>query len=567
MYHDTSHDTILDTIIIGAGLTGCYLLNRLLKREPTTNVLLLEASNRLGGRIETVAFKDVDGTQIQYEAGGARFSDKHKRLVKLLTELSLIDKRVPISSDVMHMQVPPNKLQTRYPDIMKIMKHVKQHIQTHSISDSVIQQHTLYTFISDVMNDSALAEYMLAFYEYYSELATLNMSHAMDVFINEFNDKVQYYVLSSGYESIITALMQDIPTNKYYKLNTFVTHITLSNNTSNTNNIQSHKFNISAINNQNGEQIFYKANNIIVCVPVDALKKIKFGIPNSEKIKMISSQIKPEPLYRIYARFPTPLPENMPKIATNLPIKYIIPMDHKNGVVMLSYTDGIYAKKINKIYQRDLLHDTSKLSTLLTDNFNTLLPYITENKAYQSPFPEPTWIKHHYWSSGAGYWLPGEIPPLSDVIHPLTSIGLYLAGEQLSNHQAWVEGCLETADLVLAKLKGNTNTGNKKMPKHLIIYRTKKVNHAMDSKLKGAGEKTYTKAEVAKHNKPEDAWTIIGGKVYNITKWINKHPGGNVILQGIGRDATALFNNKGGGSGHSAAAHKILSRYYIGELK
>lgn len=59
---------------------------------------------------------------------------------------------------------------------------------------------------------------------------------------------------------------------------------------------------------------------------------------------------------------------------------------------------------------------------------------------------------------------------------------------------------------------------------------------------------------------------IINGKVYNVTKWIPKHPGGNVILQGIGKDATSLFNNKGGGSGHSAAAHKILAKYYIGDL-
>ena len=63
-----------DTIIIGAGLTGCYLLNRLLKRDPNANVLLLEASTRLGGRIETVAFIDADGTRIQYEAGGARLA-------------------------------------------------------------------------------------------------------------------------------------------------------------------------------------------------------------------------------------------------------------------------------------------------------------------------------------------------------------------------------------------------------------------------------------------------------------------------------------------------------------
>lgn len=447
-----------NTVIIGAGLTGCYLLNRVLKSYPAHSVLLIEASSRVGGRVETVKFTDTDGTHIQYEAGGARFSDKHKRLNNLLKELGLYNQRVPITSDVYHVQLPHNKLQSRYDDIMKIINHIKKYIKTHKIPNSELQQHTLYTFIKDVMHDSELSNYMLDFYEYYSELATLNMTHALDVFVKEFNSKVQYYVLKSGYESIITKLMAPISRAKYCKLNTVVTHIKK----------QQH-FEITA-QSDNTDKL-YTADNVIICIPVDALMKIKINIPinvnGTNKIRNIISQIKPEPLYRIYARFPMPLPEHMPKISTNLPIKYIIPMDHKNGVVMLSYTDGIYAKKLYKIYQRDLLHDTDKLTKLLVDNLNKLLPYITEDKEIK-PFPAPIWIKHHYWASGAGYWLPGEIQPLSDVIQP--SIGLYLAGEQVSRHQAWVEGCLETADMVLSKLDAH----HKKNIKHLITYQTKK---------------------------------------------------------------------------------------------
>lgn len=565
---------LTDTIIIGGGITGCYLLNRLLSNKPhkqilNNQILLLEASPRMGGRVETIKFTDTDGIHVQYEAGGARFSDKHKRLIRILKELDLYKFRVPIASDVMHVMLPTSSNQkglsalfTKYPEIMKIMNHIRKYIKINSVPQTVISMHTLYSFVKDIMNDSALAKYMLGFYEYYSELATLNMSRALDVFVNEFNNRVQYYVLKTGYESIITKLMDGISQNKYCKLNTLVTQIKEVIDA--TTHIKQFEVITSDLN---GNVTIYYTKNLVICIPIDALKKINIQLPGVEKVKDICRKIKPEPLYRIYARFPGHMPITLPKVATNLPIKYIIPIDPKNGIVMLSYTDGIYAKKLNKIYQRDLQDDTDKLTTLLTDNLNTLLPYITEDKEL-TDLPKPIWIKHHYWASGAGYWLPGNIPDLADVTNPIPECRLYLAGEQVSNHQAWVEGCLETADVVLKQFRANNSTRSKQHLKHLIIYRTKK-NNTLRSKDDGSyvgGGKTYTKDEVAKHNTPGDAWMIINKKVYNITKWIDKHPGGNVILQGIGKDATAMFNHKGGGVGHSASAHKILEKYYMGDL-
>ncbi|KAG0366056.1 hypothetical protein BC939DRAFT_451772 [Gamsiella multidivaricata] len=53
----------------------------------------------------------------------------------------------------------------------------------------------------------------------------------------------------------------------------------------------------------------------------------------------------------------------------------------------------------------------------------------------------------------------------------------------------------------------------------------------------------YTLTDIKAHNKADDAWTVLNGKVYNITPYLPFHPGGEKeILRCAGRDGTRLFN-------------------------
>jgi cytochrome b involved in lipid metabolism len=69
---------------------------------------------------------------------------------------------------------------------------------------------------------------------------------------------------------------------------------------------------------------------------------------------------------------------------------------------------------------------------------------------------------------------------------------------------------------------------------------------------------------VAQRNTPESCWSVVDGSVYDLTAWIEKHPGGSSRIIGMcGRDATADFNGQHGGEGGPAS---FLADYLLGQL-
>nr|AAT84461.1 cytochrome b5 isoform Cb5-D [Vernicia fordii] len=75
--------------------------------------------------------------------------------------------------------------------------------------------------------------------------------------------------------------------------------------------------------------------------------------------------------------------------------------------------------------------------------------------------------------------------------------------------------------------------------------------------------KLFTMQEAAQHNTKEDCWIVIDGKVYDVSSYLDEHPGGDdVILSTIGKDATDDFED----AGHSKSAREQLESFFIGEL-
>uniref|UniRef100_G3UBE4 Cytochrome b5 type B n=1 Tax=Loxodonta africana TaxID=9785 RepID=G3UBE4_LOXAF len=90
---------------------------------------------------------------------------------------------------------------------------------------------------------------------------------------------------------------------------------------------------------------------------------------------------------------------------------------------------------------------------------------------------------------------------------------------------------------------------------------------ASSSDEQGQGVETsvtyYRLEEVAKRNSSKEIWLVIHGRVYDVTRFLDEHPGGEeVLLEQAGVDASESFEDVG----HSFDAREMLKQYYIGDV-
>lgn len=76
--------------------------------------------------------------------------------------------------------------------------------------------------------------------------------------------------------------------------------------------------------------------------------------------------------------------------------------------------------------------------------------------------------------------------------------------------------------------------------------------------------KELTYSDVSLHSTREDLYMVIEDKVYDVSSFVDEHPGGEEVLMDVaGKDASDAFNDVG----HSDEAREILGRLLVGDLK
>ena len=74
--------------------------------------------------------------------------------------------------------------------------------------------------------------------------------------------------------------------------------------------------------------------------------------------------------------------------------------------------------------------------------------------------------------------------------------------------------------------------------------------------------KTFTITEVAQHNIKTDCYLIVNKQVYDVTSYIDQHPGGvRRIVEMCGQESSQAF-----AAIHSNFAWNLLKDFYIGDI-
>lgn len=420
----------VDYAIVGGGIAGLYCALKLSQNSPDKTIIILESDSELGGRIRTSPTKGF-----QIEKGAARFSETHETLMGLIKEFNLESEMLPIPREKSF--VYKNKpirydLGAKLQDVLKKGK---------AMDAKLLRKITIFQLCA-MLYGSEEASKIQALFGYDAEFIRLNAEAALTMFETDLFGDSQYYVLKCGFSELVKRMSETLSqnTNVEIRLGCEVTDIKDRRLTYKVGN-QEHK--VTCL-------------NTILTTPYLSLRKFTLFKDVSE-----IQAVKPIALCRIYAKYPLvngkPWFHDIHKTTTDNYLRYVIPMNEKDGIVMY-YSD---------LYCADMWRNWSNVSD------EKLIEMIHKELALvfpQKDIPKPTKIKCCHWKAGVHLWRPNyDFKKVSkSLVKPFPDKQIYLAGECYSTLQDWVEGALLSCDeclKALGEFSGKPNKTRKKLTK------------------------------------------------------------------------------------------------------
>lgn len=101
----------------------------------------------------------------------------------------------------------------------------------------------------------------------------------------------------------------------------------------------------------------------------------------------------------------------------------------------------------------------------------------------------------------------------------------------------------------------------------IVVDQKRMENGFANGKTNGTTYRTFEIEDVKLHSSVDDCWVTHQNNVYNVTNFLDTHPGGaDLILSHAGSDITDVLNDENVHK-HSACAYNLLEEYHIGKLR
>jgi glycine/D-amino acid oxidase-like deaminating enzyme len=408
------------TVIIGGGIAGLYLAEQLAMRERDRDrdhkVLLLEKNNYFGGRVYTFIDKSKD---LQYEAGAGRIHRDHARVNALVAWFGL--KKYYFSGNAETISINNGKRShTNYVPIFDALQKILTRLDPadlrhHTIAELLPPQHRS----------------ILRLFPYWAETHMMRADLALDSFrpdgVMADRRADAFYGIYGGIETLTDSLIKTAR----------AAGATLKSG---------HEV-LDVVRLPSGQFLLTVKglSDMTVDRVIFATCRCTLGTFRLIRDESFIGNLATSPLLRIYAVYPPDSATGrtwfagMDTVVTDGPLRYVIPINAKKGLIMISYTDGDDTKIWHGL-------EGDALQTAIQTEVRRFWPTLE--------IPEPTYLRKHYWGGGCTYWLPGDYDVVAEAAHALNpQPGVYVCGESISSHhQAWIEGALETAEALLCRL-------------------------------------------------------------------------------------------------------------------
>lgn len=409
---------IYDEIIIGAGIAGLYWVS---KTKPK-NYLVLEKSNRIGGRIYNIEW---NGSQISLGGGIIKSSNNYTIGLAAKFGLNLAD---GISKYEMIDWVKENGPKSDKPNEddfytlnLNLIKYLKKIYQTNKkeIDNNRINFEEFLDLYVE-LKISQLIKSNLLYKTYFNADVGSVLYDEMDELLRtgDFHYK---YIKNGGYTLLLDKLLEMVGK---------------KNIITNTNVIEIKKqSNLDLYEIITGTNIIYRTKKIILAT--ETVNNIIYNFSNLEttnKLNQLYQIVSGSNYIRIYSYHINPHGLKYSYKTSGLPGK-VIPIN--DNILMCSYTEE---------------HDANKLKNLLENKSKETqckIIYELLNKC-GIPITKPNDIIIKFWNSGVHYNNPGYDKKIKkSLINELKKENIIVIGECISDSHGWVNSALESVEQVL----------------------------------------------------------------------------------------------------------------------